>query len=166
MLLLQIVFAFLTFACSCALVAAGGRAFAANYSGLGFCVFVGLTTMILATILLPATRARYPRFGDFFGNTVKGAAVELAINLVWCIFWLAAAACMSVVSDTSEYNWKLLCAVYSGFGGIQGCAIWSTIQAFAWMSWLLWALSLVIGLLHLYKIFKNRIIGETQPGLR
>jgi uncharacterized membrane protein YgcG len=65
--------------------------------------------------------------------------IEVIINGIWVVFWLAAAASLAAFAPCKPSQASL--------GTFSDCDKFLASQAFAWMSWLLWCASLVISFL-------------------
>lgn len=120
---MQFFFSIITFA----LVAEYGA-----YSKIGFVIFTGVTTMLICMAFI----ALY--LLDQHSNPTV-ALVELAVNVVWWIFWLAAAACLADVVANLD-------GVYGIYGGFPSFDEVRASCAFAWITWVVWSLSTFISI--------------------
>jgi hypothetical protein len=66
--------------------------------------------------------------------------VEVLINGLWVIFWMAAAASFAAYQPCKikDFDWRY-----------NRCDVFITAQAFAWLSWLLWIASLAISIIEM-----------------
>lgn len=133
--LVELVFSIITFAVI------------AEWSGwdskVNFTLFTGITTMIfcLAFSVLYIVG---------IGDSPAIALIELIFNVVWWIFWIATAACLSdIVSSLNSY----------GVGG--DADRFRASCAFAWLTFFLWTLSTALSIMTLLK--GRRSAGPSVP---
>lgn len=67
-------------------------------------------------------------------------AVEVGVNAIWTVFWLAAAASYANFKSCKPSQIDIM-------EPFTECGGWLASEAFAWMSWLLWMPSLVISII-------------------
>ena len=130
-LLIQILFALIAFAASAWLLNNLDYS-AGNWpavSSLRFMVFTGVTACLIAIFSLVVSCV------EGLQRTFSGL-VEVVINALWALFWMAAAAAFA-----SYWSCKPRGADFRVF---TQCDQFLASQAFAWLSWFLWLGSLVI----------------------
>jgi hypothetical protein len=109
-------------------------------SELDFVVFTGVTAFLICLAFMVLYLM------DLRENSIV-TLVELVINVIWWIFWLAAAACLaSLVDDNAGTS-------SDGRNKIKASC------AFAWITLAVWSLSC---LLNVREVMAGR--GITQPG--
>lgn len=87
-------------------------------------IFTGVTSMVICLVFLVLYFAN-------LGDSPTIVLIELVINVIWWIFWLAAAAVMSSLVNTWYYS-----------NGRIGASC-----AFSWLTWFAWTVSTVMSFL-------------------
>lgn len=110
---MQLIFSIITFA------------LVADYTGnskINFVLFTGITAMLMCLAFLV-----FYLLGAADNPTL--VLVELVMNAIWWVFWLAAAACLA---DIINNGW---------FGYVNDGSKVQASCAFAWLTWVLWTIS-------------------------
>jgi len=91
-------------------------------------IFTGVTSMVICLVFLVLYFAN-------LGDSPTIVLIELVINVIWWVFWLAAAAVMSsLVNDGQRPTWW-------SDGRINASC------AFSWLTWFAWTASTVMSFL-------------------
>lgn len=103
---------------------------------LQFMVFTGVVAFLIAIFYSAVSCA------EGLQPTFSGTLIEVAVNAIWVIFWLAAAASFASHADCSlkqvRVELKLSC-----------CNVFLASEAFAWLSWFFWIASLVVSIIEM-----------------
>lgn len=102
-----------------------------KHSSVAFMVFTGVTAFLIAALY------SFSFCVAKLQSTLWGI-VEVVINAIWVVFWLAAAASFAA---------EPACKPSSIYSGNSICNAFLASQAFAWLSWFLWIASLVFSIL-------------------
>lgn len=104
----------------------------ASGSQLGFMTFTGVTAWLLTTIFMAAFCL--PSLGRVFSGKV-----ELIINALYGLFWMAASAAVTAIRPNCE-----------AFAFVaNSCNASRTAEAFGWLSFLLWLVSIAVSVLEI-----------------
>lgn len=118
----------------CAIVAFATVVEYDSSSRIKFVMFTGITAFILALFFMVAYVA---------GLGVARGIFSLIIDILWTIFWLAAAACASAVLADGLESSKMKSSV-----------------AFSWISWFLWIGSSIIS----FQDWRGGVAGPAPTG--
>lgn len=143
--IIELIFSIICFA----LVANGS-----GYDKIDFTLFTGITTMLLCLVFI----------GIYVAGMDESPTIdlfELIINVLWWIFWLAAAACLSsLVSDYNGINWGAVPEfIPRDVGGVSGNDLRASC-AFGWLTFFLWTASTVLSIMN---TLKGRKSGGAPP---
>lgn len=131
----QVIFALIAFATAGWLLdtgATGSSDFGLlKQSSVSFMVFTGVLAFLIS--LVYSISFCVPRM-----QSALWGLVEVVINALWVVFWLAAAAAFAA---------EPACKPSSVYTGNQICNAFLASQAFAWLSWFLWIASLIFSIL-------------------
>lgn len=126
----QIVFALIAFAAAASLY----NSYDYKYSFVQFMVFTGVMGFLIAIFYAIVSCV------EGLKRTFSGL-LEVLVNVLWVIFWLAAAAsfaayqpCKIKDADTRQFT---------------KCDVFLASQAFGWLSWFLWIGSLMISIIEM-----------------
>ncbi|KAI8107757.1 hypothetical protein M9435_002785 [Picochlorum sp. BPE23] len=98
----------------------------AEYDGtskINYMIFTGVTSMVICLVFLVLYFAN-------LGDSPTIVLIELVINVIWWVFWLAAAAVMSSLVNESWSNSRIEASC-----------------AFSWLTWFAWTVSTVMSFL-------------------
>ncbi|KAI8473010.1 MAG: marvel domain-containing protein [Monoraphidium minutum] len=125
--IVQAVLALIAFSASAYMQSRGERA-----PKINFMVFTGVTAWLLAMLYAAVhcvERLQRPLWG----------VVEVALNSIWVVFWLAASAAYAAFPECK--------ASQAEFRTFNECNAFLASQAFGWMSLILWIPSLALSIL-------------------
>lgn len=129
----KIVFALIAFAAAASLNQNWPSPDTSILSAVRFMVFTGVLAFLLAIFYAIVCCV------EGLKRTFSGL-VEVLINGLWVIFWMAAAASFAAYQPCK----------YKDFDArFTRCDVFITAQAFAWLSWLLWIASLAISIIEM-----------------
>lgn len=128
--IVQIIFALISFAAAASLF----NQYGLRTSYVQFMVFTGVMAFLIAIFYAIVCCV------EGLKRTFSGL-VEVIINGLWVIFWLAAAASFAAYQYCKPRAFNP--AVFSK------CDIFLTSQAFAWLSWFLWIASFIISIIEM-----------------
>lgn len=132
LLCLQIVFALIAFAAAASLYNGGVESY--KVPKVQFMVFTGVMAFLLAIFYAIVSCV------EGLKRTFSGV-LEVMVNGLWCIFWLAAAASFAAYPDCKY--------VEADLRQVTRCDVFLASQAFAWLSWFLWIGSLLIAVIEM-----------------
>jgi hypothetical protein len=127
----QIVFALIAFAAAASLY--NGTA-TYKVTEVQFMVFTGVMAFLLAIFYAIVSCV------EGLKRTFSGV-LEVMVNGLWCIFWLAAAASFAAYPKCKVGDADLK--------KFTRCDVFLASQAFAWLSWFLWLGSLLIAVIEM-----------------
>lgn len=129
--IMQVIFALISFASAASLF----NSWTLRASYVQFMVFVGVTAFILGIFYAAVSCA------EGLQPTFSGNIIEIAVNTLWVIFWLAAAASFASYAPCSPKQIKVL--------EFSFCDVFLASEAFAWLSWFLWIASLILAVVEM-----------------
>lgn len=129
--IIQIVFALISFAAAASLY----NSWALRTSYVQFMVFTGVVAFLIAIFYSAVSCA------EGLQPTFSGTIIEVGVNAIWVVFWLAAAAAFASFAPCSPRQVKATELTF--------CDVFLASEAFAWLSWLLWIISLVISVIEM-----------------
>eukprot|EP00878_Enallax_costatus_P022824 GHUV01024248.1.p1 GENE.GHUV01024248.1~~GHUV01024248.1.p1 ORF type:complete len:177 (+),score=47.95 GHUV01024248.1:32-532(+) len=131
--LAQIVFALIAFAAAASLNQNWPSLDMSIISAVRFMVFTGVTAFLLAIFYAIVCCV------EGLKRTFSGL-VEVLVNGLWVVFWLAAAASFAAYQPckVKDFDWRY-----------NRCDVFIAAQAFAWLSWLMWIASLAISIIEM-----------------
>eukprot|EP00879_Flechtneria_rotunda_P010030 GHRR01010486.1.p1 GENE.GHRR01010486.1~~GHRR01010486.1.p1 ORF type:complete len:164 (+),score=32.30 GHRR01010486.1:217-708(+) len=127
---LQVVFALIAFASAASLY----NSYALRASYVQFMVFTGVTAFLLAIFYAIVTCV------EGLKRTFSGV-IEVLVNAIWVVFWLAAAGSFAAWAECRPSNVDTRT--------FTKCDVFLASEAFGWLSWFLWAGSLIISVVEM-----------------
>jgi predicted neutral ceramidase superfamily lipid hydrolase len=129
--IIEIVFALISFAAAASLF----NSWALRAPYVQFMVFTGVMAFIIAIFFsaVSCTEGLQPTF--------SGTLIEVIINAIWVVFWLAAAGSFADHAPCSPRDVQTT--------AFTRCNTFLASEAFAWLSWLLWIASLVVAVVEM-----------------
>lgn len=128
--LLQIVFALIAFAAAASLY----NSYDYRFSFVQFMVFTGVMGFLIAIFYSIVCCV------EGLKRTFSGV-LEVMINALWVIFWLAAAASFAAYQPCKIKD--------ADYRTVTKCDVFLASQAFAWLSWFLWIGSFIISVMEM-----------------
>lgn len=100
-----------------------------------FMVFTGVMAFIIAIFYsaVSCTEGLQPTF--------SGTLIEVVVNAIWVIFWVAAAGSFASYAPCSPRQVKTT--------ELSFCDVFLASEAFAWLSWFLWIASLAVAVVEM-----------------
>lgn len=129
--IMQIIFALISFASAASIY----NSWQHRASYVQFMIFTGVMAFIIALFYSAVSCA------EGLQPTFSGNFIEIAVNTIWVIFWLAAAASFASYAPCSPKQIK----VYE----LSYCDVFLASEAFAWLSWFLWIASLILAVVEM-----------------
>jgi hypothetical protein len=129
--IIEVVFALISFAAAASLY----NSWALRTSYAQFMVFTGVMAFIIAIFYsaVSCTEGLQPTF--------SGTLIEVIVNAIWVVFWVAAAGSFASYAPCSPRQVKAT--------EITFCDVFLASEAFAWLSWLLWIASLAVAVVEM-----------------
>eukprot|EP00878_Enallax_costatus_P000829 GHUV01000955.1.p1 GENE.GHUV01000955.1~~GHUV01000955.1.p1 ORF type:complete len:157 (+),score=29.31 GHUV01000955.1:229-699(+) len=129
--IMEIIFALIAFASAASLY----NSWTLRASYVQFMVFTGVVAFIIAIFYSAVSCA------EGLQPTFSGTLIEVAVNAIWVIFWLAAAASFASYAPCSPKQVRT--------DKLSFCDVFLASEAFAWLSWFFWIASLIVSIIEM-----------------